>query len=418
MKEFIIVGCGLAGITTALELLRRGHRVTLFDAAKSEGLGASYANGGMLTPSMSDPWNAPGVYRHMLASLVDPHAALKLNLAALPSLLSWGPRFLLNSGRGRFVAATNANFDLACYSLPVLASLMREFDLSFDESSRGTMKLFRTQQALDASMAASAALRARGLIAEPLDPAGAVSVEPCLAPIRASFAGAIYYPRDGSGDAHKFCASAAAVVRQLGGVFRFGAPVSEIVIEGGAAAGVRCGQNIVRAANVVIATGVDSPKLAATAGIRLHVKPVKGYSITYDLDPSLRGPRIPVVDDALHAAVTPLGRRLRVAGTAELAGQDLRLDQRRLDNIARMARTLFPDIFGSEMLAGGRPWTGLRPVAADGRPYVGRAKEGLWINAGHGHLGWTLAAGSARLLADLAEGRRPEIDPAPFAVGR
>jgi D-amino-acid dehydrogenase len=262
-------------------------------------------------------------------------------------------------------------------------------------------------------------LKEHGLEARILDRDGTIALEPCLAPVRDQIMGAIYYPGDGSGDAHLFCRAVARTIAERGGEFRYGRPVRSIEICNRRVAGVRLGDETIPADQVIVAAGVMSPALVSRFGLKLAIKPVKGYSMTYTPDQRASMPGLPVIDDAYHTAITPLGPRIRVAGTAEFAGHNLSLDAKRLDNLARLVRAIYPQLATETMMATGKPWAGLRPVAADGRPYIGPGPiSGLWINSGHGHLGWTLAAGSARLLADVMSGARPEIDPAPFAPHR
>ncbi len=415
----LIIGAGLVGLTTALELLKRGQQVVVVDSGQSEGQGTSFANGGLLTPSMSDPWNTPGVHRHLADYLFASNSALKVRWRAIPSLLGWGPRFLWNSRPGRYRAATLANYELGIYSLAVLDELRRELALSFDASDKGTLKFFRSSHALDAAMGVTSQLRSYGLEANELSRDDTVLIEPCLAPIAGQLVGAIHYPKDKAGDAHLFCRGLAKRIRELGGTFHFGCDVRAIEVRDGRIVGADLGDRMLAADNIVIASGTASPELAGTLGTRLAIKPVKGYSITYAPEPGRRLPAIPVIDDACHAAITPLGSRLRAVGTAEFAGRNLHLDRERLDNLAAFFKAIYPGIATPDTLATGRPWAGLRPVAADGRPYIGATRtRGLWINSGHGHLGWTLAAGSARLLADLMAGRKTEIAAEPYAIAR
>lgn len=418
-RRTVVIGCGVIGLTTGLELLRRGEQVLLVDGAEQEGVGTSFANGGLLTPSMPDPWNAPGIHRHLLEYLVSSSSALKVRLKALPSLALWGPKFLLNSRQAPYQAATRANFSLADYSLSVMRELRSEYDLAFDALDHGTLKIFRSEGAWAAALSVSQSLKPLGLVADPVETVALPRIEPCLTPIAGQLAGGIFYPSDGSGDAHIFCRAIARTIRNLGGSFRFGTPVRTIEVVDGQVRGIWVGKELVEADGVVIATGVASPALAARFGTKLAIKPVKGYSVTYDVGSANCRPRVPVIDDAFHAAITPLGSRLRAAGTAEFAGHDLRLDRKRLDNLSLLFSEVYPELASAATLATAKPWAGLRPVAADGLPYIGAAPvKGLWINSGHGHLGWTLAAGGARMLVDLMAGVKPAIDAAPFAPSR
>ena len=419
MGENLIIGGGVIGLTTALELLRRGEKVRLLEVREHEGLGTSFANGGLLTPSMSDPWNAPGVHKHLLEFLISSKSALKLRLGVLPSLIMWGPHFLLNSAAKRHEATTLANLSLSSYSLRVLEELQHAHALSFEGERVGSLKIFRSAESLDRAAELTKLLGGFGLRAEITSGERAVELEPALKPVGDRLSGAIHYPDDGAGDAFLFSRAVAKVVRALGGVLEFGRDVRSIEVRDGRAVGVRVGNELVSADRVIVATGVASPGLVSRLGLKLRIKPVKGYSVTYTPRASNRRPMMPVIDDAYHAAVTPLGNRLRVAGTAEFAGNDVRLDRKRIENLSRLIEGIYPDLFDRETLAAGKPWAGLRPVSADGRPYIGRgACPNLWLNTGHGHLGWTMAAGSARLLADMIEGKQCDIDPEPFRVGR
>jgi D-amino-acid dehydrogenase len=222
-----------------------------------------------------------------------------------------------------------------------------------------------------------------------------------------------------SGDAYMFCQAIGRRIRELGGTFQFESEVRSVKVVNGAVAGVEVSGSFLAAKNVIIAAGTASPELARQIGARLAIKPVKGYSLTFTPEPGQRLPAIPVIDDANHTAVTPLGNRLRSVGTAEFAGSNLQLDRERLRNLAEFFKAVFPEIATRKTLDTGQPWAGLRPVAADGRPYIGATRtRGLWINSGHGHLGWTLATGSARLLADLIVGRQTKIAAEPYAVAR
>jgi D-amino-acid dehydrogenase len=418
MRRVIVIGAGLAGITTAYELLRRGFETILIDRRPQVALESSFANGGLLTPSMADPWNGPGVHRQLLASLFDPHSAMKLRPAAIPSLAGWGVRFLRYSKLARHEAATRANFHLANYSLRCLEQLSTLLSLEFDAASSGTLKVFRTQRAMERPLRLARMLQPLGLKSQILSAAQAVETEPALADIGERIVGAIRFPDDRSGDAHRFCEQLADAFLKSGGTAHLNAAVSGIAHEAGAVAGVRLGEQLLAADCVVIAAGNASFGLARELGVSLPIRPAKGYTLTFDMSQIDAAPRVPVIDETLHAAVAPLGRFMRIAGTAEFAGHDLRMRPERIDNLRALLAAIFPRI-ARQLSDGGKPWTGLRPMSADGTPFIGPTwMKGLHVNAGHGHLGWTLAAGSAGLLADLMQGRTPQIDPRPYRIGR
>jgi D-amino-acid dehydrogenase len=415
----IVVGGGLMGVTTAHELQRRGISTTLVEARDDVALETSFANGSMLTPSMSDPWNAPGVFGHLVRSLGDPKAAIKLRPSAFPSCISWGLAFLRNANAARYEYATRANFFLARYSLEKTRGLRDELHLEYHAADHGTMKMFRNVSDMTGPVGHAEALAPLGLRFERLGSDEAVKIEPALGPIRKQIAGALFFPDDGAGNAHLFCRSLANSFLAAGGQALFGHRVVGLDVRDGKVKGVRLADGKVRHADVVIiAAGEESVRLARQVGINLPIEPVKGYSLTFSM-PSGIGPAIPVIDDALHAAVVPVGDKLRIAGTAEIAGHSKTIQPARIDNLFGLLEQVYPDIARKIDRRSGEGWTGLRPMSADGLPFIGAsAVEGLFVNSGHGHLGWTCAAGSAAIIADLLCGRRPDIDPEPFRADR
>jgi D-amino-acid dehydrogenase len=419
VRSVLVVGGGLAGITSAFECQRRGLRTVLIDAEDSVGQGASHANGALLTPSMSDPWNAPGVHRHLAASLFDPAAAMKLRLRAVPGLANWGLRFLRNSTQSRFRANTRASYVLARYSVERTCALRQYLGLRYDASDIGTMKLFRSAEAMDRPLAIAHDLADLGLRFERLDREQAIAEEPALAPIADRIHGALRFRADEVGDAYLFCRALADAFTGSGGEVRVSAPVKRVIVRGGRAIGVELvsGEKLTADATV-LAAGVATPRLGRSAGLNLPIAPAKGYTLTFELG-DLPGPRVAVLDDALHAGAVPLGSRLRMAGTAEFTGLDTSVNPRRVETLRRLLAELYPRI--SDALAGqsGEGWSGLRPMSADGLPFIGATRApGLFVNAGHGHLGWTLAVGSAELLADAITGKTAQIDPEPYSAGR
>lgn len=412
-QRFIIIGGGLIGVSTLYELVSRGHQATLFEAEEDLGLGASFANGGMLTPSMPDPWNGPGVAAHLMASLFDPKSSMKLHLSQVPALAGWGLRFLAASGRTRHQATTLANYRLCAKSVERTRALTAQLALQFDQSDAGTLKIFESAQAMAGPLELAQRLSEQaGLRFERLDAAGAVAAEPQLAAIGERIAGALHFPDDGVGDARKFVLALADKARELGGAIRLGARVDKLLTRNGRIEGVASGGEDHRG-EVVLCSGVWSPELARQAGLPMPVKPAKGYSVSVSAGGlGNRMPRIPVIDDAMHAAVVPIGDRLRFVGTAEFAGFNRRIDQPRVDNLIALFERVYPDLAGDLDMSQAKPWAGLRPMSAEGRPIIQKSpREGLWLNCGHGHLGWTMASGSAELLADLIDGKPNALAP-------
>ena len=416
--DTVIIGGGLAGVTTFHELVSRGIDTILLDAHPDVALGTSYANGAMLTPSMSDPWNSPGVGAHIIASVFDPAAPMKLRLRNAPGLAPWGLAFLRNSTPARHAAATLANFRLADYSVRQTLSLVDRLGVAMDSNDRGTMKVFESVAAMATPVRLAKMLEAHGLNYRVVDAAGAVAIEPALAAVAHRIHGALYYPDDGVGDARKFTSQVASAARQSGGRLLFDAPVGRVDRTADGSFRLATGAGEIEARRVVLAAGTATPSLARSFGVALPIKPAKGYSLTYDMTDATGRPTTAIVDDAMHAAVVPLGDRIRVVGTADFAGDDRRVEPQRIDNLARLFARLYPALASQLDRSRAEAWAGLRPMSADGRPFIGASgKPGLWVNAGHGHLGWTMAVGSARLLTQLMLGDAPEIDPGPFAIG-
>lgn len=381
--------------------------------------GTSYANGALLTPSMPDPWNAPGVHRHLAESLFNPHAAMKLRLRAIPSLGAWGIRFLYNSSARRHSVATRAGFVLAKYSVEKTRALRAELALEYDSASLGTMKLFRDPRAMEGPARIAESLAPLGLRFEQLDRDGVVAAEPALQEIHDQIGGGLRFPDDEAGDAFKFCEALSAAFQRCGGILRTGVEVTALSLEHGRISGLQSKLGPLRADTIVVAAGNRTPWLVRRLGISVPIRPAKGYTLTFNVSGMDGRPQMPVVDDALHAAVVPLGSRLRVAGTAEFAGADLRIRPERIENLRNLLRAVYPGITAALNGAPGEGWTGLRPMSADGLPFVGATSvPGLYINAGHGHLGWTLANGSAHLLTDLIDGVVPALDPEPYTPQR
>ena len=415
--KIVIIGGGLIGITTAYLLARRGHEITVLDREEGPGLGASFANGAILTPSMAEPWNTPGCWRVLLLSVGRSHAPMQLRLGALPSLAGWGIQFLRNSRAPAFERNALSNMRLALYSLEIISLLREELHLDYGHRARGALRVFRTEEALESARARAAYLLARGLPLRELTCTETVKLEPALAPIVAGLAGAIHYESDETGDAYRFCVSLTEHARRLGVSFCFGSPVD--AFESTAkwiTAAVSYGQRFV-ADRFIVAAGSYSTPLVRRLGIRLPVRPVKGYSVTLERAQESHSLRVPIIDDDLHAVVAPIGTSIRVAGTAEFAGFDDRLNPERIRNLVDLFRKVLPE--AQVDLKTAKPWSGLRAMSVDGVPLIGATPiENLMVSTGHGHLGWTMAAGSARLLADLVTGESPSIDPAPYDPNR
>jgi D-amino-acid dehydrogenase len=300
-----------------------------------------------------------------------------------------------------------------------MAELRAAVGTDYDYDARGTLKLFRTREAVASAADFCRQLDDWGIPFQAVDGAGAVALEPALAPIAERLAGGLFFPADESGDAHRFCELLARACATAGVEFRYGIPVKRLLRDAARMLGVSVGGDYLTADAFVIAAGSYSAPLARQLGLSLPVQPAKGYSITLPIGDWREPPRLPVIDDYLHAAVCPLGDRLRIAGTAEFAGFDLRLTPSRLGNLFKLLQQLYPDFTRQLDPARATQWTGLRPLCADGVGIMGRTSiANVYLNTGHGPLGWTMAAGAGRLVADEIAGRPPALDPAPYRLAR
>jgi D-amino-acid dehydrogenase len=413
----LIIGSGLLGITSAYFLSRRGWEVTVLDRQDGPGQETSFANGSLLTPSMPEPWNAPGSWKVLLASLGRADSPLKLRLKALPQLAGWGTGFLRNSSAGRYQRNTVKNLRLALHSIEALGRLRQETGIEYDCALRGSLRVIRHPAALERALEWAETLRPDGLTYRRLTPDEIVAMDPALAPIGRQLAGGIHYPVDETGNAYKFCVGLAEHARRGGVDFRFRTPVTEIEVRQGNVTAVLSGASRFTADRYIVAAGSYSPLLLGKLGLQVPVRPAKGYSITFECPPLDPPFRQPVADDDFHAVVVPLGNVIRVAGTAEFTGYDLALTEARIQNLVTLVRQVLPAA-GFER-AQAKPWCGLRPMSVDGVPIIGPTPIGnLWTNTGHGHLGWTMAAGSGQLLADLMTGGSPAVEPEDYALAR
>lgn len=424
--RIVVIGAGIVGLSSAYFLRAEGAReVVVVDRAPGPGEGTSYANGALLHPSAVEPWNSPGILGYLLRNLGRADAAVLLRARALPSLLGWGLRFLRESSVTRFRANALANTALALHGM----RCMREIDAdasSFDHAPRGSLMVLRDAGAVDDAVRWAQMLAGVGVRHTMLDRAALLALEPALAPVAAQLEGAVHNLDDETGDCHRFCLELAGRLAAEGVQMRWRSPVDRLEVDRSRVRGVRLADGSrLDADAVVLAAGPQSTALAAAAGLRIPVRPAKGYSLTYTVAaPDAPAPLLPVVDRALHVAITPLGagttKRLRVAGTAEFCGEDLSVAPGRVAHLSALAQRLYPQLLGRADVGAPAAWTGLRPMCADGRPLIGATRiGGLWLNTGHGHMGWTVGAASGHLLALRVLGKRlPALDAEAFSPSR
>jgi D-amino-acid dehydrogenase len=416
----LVLGGGVIGTTTAFFLAEDGHEVTVVERRGGLALGTSYANGALIHASLVDPWNVPGIAFTLVKYLGREDSPAVIRLRALPAMLGWGLAFLRNSAHARHARHARINLRLAVYSARVLRELRAATGIAYDHALRGILKVYRDQAALDQAGAAAAELSRHGPVPyRVLDRDETLAVEPALAPVGDRIVGAVHVPEDESGDCHLFTRRLGELARERGVTFRLDEEVTRIETEGDRVTAVIAGGERLEAERYVLALGTGSAALARPLGLRLPICPVKGYSLTVPRGGWNDAPRTPVVDEALKVGVVPIGERLRLAGSAEFAGEDASISERRTAYIWRAATGVFPALARHVDPAAIEPWSGLRPMTPDGPPILGPTRyANLFLNTGHGHLGWTMACGSARVTADLVAGRRPATELEGLAVDR
>ena len=414
--RILVLGSGVIGVTTAWYLRQAGHAVVVVDRQPGPAQETSFGNAGQVSPGYASPWPAPGIPAKAIGWLLSRHAPLAIKPTADIAQYRWLWAMLRNCTTHRYGISKARMVRLAEYSRDCLEALRRDTGIRYEERTLGTTQLFRTQAQLDGAAKDIAILRDYGVPYELLDRAGIVSAEPALAGVAHTLTGALRLPGDETGDCHLFTRRLAELASAAGVEFRFGQAVEALQADGDAIAGVRIDGRAETADRYVLALGSWSPQLLAPLGIRLPVYPLKGYSLTLPIVHEDKAPVSTILDESYKVAITRFDDRIRVGGMAEVSGYDLTLNPRRRDTLELVVRSLYPE--GGD-LARAEFWTGLRPSTPDGPPVVGATRyRNLLLNTGHGTLGWTMACGSARYLADLIDGRPPQIDPEGLDISR
>jgi len=412
--KIVVLGAGVVGTVSAWYLARAGHAVTVIDRQGAAGLETSLANGGQISASHAEPWANPSAPGKILQWLGREDAPLLFRMRADAQQWTWGLRFLVECLPWRTRANTREILSIALYSRAELQRLRAETGIRYDQQTRGILHFHTSRKDFDRAVRHAELLRQYGCEGEVKTPDECVAMEPALAHARPRLAGATFTPSDESGDAHRFTQALAALAEGHGVRFRYGCSVERLETEHGRVASVIVhdihdgAEESVTADAYVVALGSYSPLLLSRVGVSIPVFPVKGYSITIPLEEGDVAPHVSLTDEAAKLVFTRLGQRLRVAGTAELAGYDTELRAERCESLLRRTFELFPDAGRAERA---EHWTGLRPATPSNVPLIGRTHlPNLYLNTGHGTLGWTLACGSGKALADILAGKRPEPD--------
>ena len=414
--KVLVLGAGVIGVATAYELARAGHAVEVVERQSGAALETSFANAGEVSPGYSAPWAGPGVPLKAVKWLLMRHRPLVIRPHLDLAFIRWCAAMLRNCSAARYAVNKARMVRLAEYSRDCLRELRQATGIAYDERMQGTLQLFRSAAQLDATGADIAVLRRDGVAYQLLDRAGCIGAEPALAAVRDKFVGGLRLPGDETGDCHLFTQRLAVLAAGLGVRFRYDTAILQLLGDATRVTGAQTSAGPLQADAVVAALGSYTPLLLRPLGIRLPVYPVKGYSLTLTIVDAARAPESTVMDETHKVAVTRLGNRIRVGGTAELAGYTLQLHEARRRTLEHVVGDLFP---GGGDAANASFWCGLRPMTPDGTPIVGATPvRGLFLATGHGTLGWTMAAGTGRVLADVISARAPQIDLAGLTLAR
>ncbi len=414
--KVIVMGSGVIGVTSAWYLAKAGHDVTVVDRHGGPALDTSFANAGMISPGYSAPWAAPGVPLKAISWMLSAHAPLIFRPTLAPAQYRWIWQMLMQCNSRSYALNKSRMMRLAEYSRDCLADLRADTGINYEHRELGTLQVFRTRKQLDAAGKDIAVLKECGVPFELLDTQGCVAVEPGLDYSVDKIVGGLRLPRDETGDCHLFTTRLADLCKQIGVKFMFNTPVDELLTDGQRITGVRSGERALTADRYVLALGSYSPSLLKTVGVDLPVYPVKGYSMTAPVQQEGRAPVSTVMDETYKVAITRFDQRIRVGGMAELSGYNTGLPQRPQATLRMVVDDLFP---GAADITQASYWSGLRPMTPDGTPVVGvTALPNLFLNTGHGTLGWTMSCGSGQLLADLISGQRPAINTEGLDISR
>lgn len=412
----LVLGSGVIGVCSAWYLAKAGFEVTVVDRQPAPGQEASFANAGQISPGYASPWAAPGIPLKAFKWLFSRHAPLAIKPGLDPRQYLWMLQLLRNCTTSRYAINKARMVRLSEYSRDCLDELRATTGIAYEGLELGTVQLFRTQAQLDDAAKDIAVLKEYGVPYELLDRAGIVRVEPALARVVDSLAGALRLPNDETGDCELFTRRLTQMAQDAGVEFRFGATVDCLEASGGRVTGVSIDGRIEHADRYVLALGSYSTQLLAPLGIDLPVYPLKGYSLTLPITNAAMAPTSTILDESYKVAVTRFDERIRVGGMAEVAGFDLSLNPRRRETLEKVVNDLYPH--GGD-LARADFWTGLRPATPDGTPVIGASGlDNLYLNTGHGTLGWTMACGSGRYLADLMSGQTPRISTEGLDISR
>ena len=417
--KIIVIGSGLMGLASAYYLSEHGHEVTVIDRQPGPALETSFANAGILHPSQASPWNHPSVALQVLKWMGKEDSPFLLRPSAIPSLISWGISFLRNAKPAKFQANLNSNTVLANYTIQCMQELLEQHPFDYSANTLGSLRVLEKEQDMEKEVASIPIFERFGVECTVLNQAEVFSKEPALIENGGKLIGGIHYPGDQAGDAYQFSKKLAELAKKNNVHFEYDLTVEELNSSGNAITSIKTSNGEHAADTYVLAAGSYSPLLAKSLKLNLPISPIKGYSITLDMAGWKMKPCMPVIDDTAHVAITPFGDRLRAAGTAELHGYNIEINPQRIQLVLDQVINRYPEAKTTNIDRDISPWVGLRPTAPDGVPILGAsAYKNLFLNTGHGHLGWTLAMGSGKIVSDVISGQKPAVDVSPYSVKR
>jgi D-amino-acid dehydrogenase len=413
--KVIILGAGLLGVASAWYLAEDGHEVTVLDRQAEPAMETSFANGGQISTCHAAPWAGPSAPWQITKWLGREDAPLLWRLRADPAQWAWGMRFLVECSAARARKNTIDILRLALYSREKLGALRQQLGLEYDHLTRGILHFYTEEREFLQATSQAALMREFGCERVIKETSACLAIEPALNGSTLPIVGGTYTAQDESGDAHKFTQALAQRCKQMGVSFIFNQTIAGFEAKGSRISQIRLGNDATLAGDVfVVALGSWSPVLLKTVGINIPVYPAKGYSVTVPLDENSIAPTTSLTDDSQKIVISRLANRLRVAGTAEFSGYDQSINNVRCRAIVNRLRAIFPEAIQND---GFDVWAGLRPATPSNVPLIGRAGfRNLFINTGHGTLGWTMACGSGQLIAHLVADRVPELDPIPYSI--
>lgn len=414
----VVLGAGVIGVTTAYALLQDGHDVVVVEKADGSALGTSYANAGQISPALSAPWAVPGLLPKAIKWAFEKYPPLVIGRTPNWEMIRWLWRMWRSANAERYGSSKRSMVELGEYSRDRLHVMQEKLNLEFAGRARGTYVLFRSDAQRRTYEADLQTLSDMGVPASMLSRDELQQHEPNMEVTAAGLLGAAHLPGDETGDCRRFTEGLAAACASEGVQFLYGVTVKDIKTNGNRVVEIETSRGSLQADVVVSCLGTGTNRVFSKVGLRVPIYPVKGYSLTISADSEAVGPLSTVSDETYKVGITFLGDRIRVGGTAELAGYNLSRPDRRFDGLLFVVRDLFRSI-PQEAIQTAERWSGLRPMTADGPPVIGRtAFENLIVNTGHGTLGWTMACGAAQVVADLVGERRPAVDVAAFSPTR